>query len=159
MNTLLILALTVAVISRIVTQEAIFAEVQAWARAKQTSPFVVRKVTYPLQCQFCFSVWVAIAIVLFLDWPFPWTYLFIRIATAVGLANAMLISYEYVAVQITRLRLGNKLRTLTFDRRELEFNELKADLEIIRLQRQRALAREREARRTTFIPTDNEFLA
>lgn len=153
---LFILGLTVAVISRIVTQEAIFAELQQWARDKQMSRFMVRKVTYPLQCQFCFSVWVAIAIVLFLDWPFPWEYLVIRIATSVGLANALLVSYEYLTAQITRVRLGNKLRTVTLERRELELHEFKADQEIIELQRQRALDREREinARHRAFVPTN-----
>ena len=139
MNSIFILALIVAVTARIVTQESIFGELQAWARSQQDTRLSIwhRKLTYPLQCQFCFSVWVSLGLALYLYRYQPLDLIFlsmgdwapVAIATTVfvlvGLANVYLIAYETLTVHVTRIRLGNHHRTLNLDWKRTEFGDWK----------------------------------
>lgn len=143
MNSIFILALIVAFITRVVTQEALFIEVQRWAAAQQTKAFWRRKLTYPLQCQFCFSVWVAFAlsIYLFFHQPFDMVmlsmsdaFLIVTLATTFilsAIANVYLIVYEFATVRVQAMRLGNQHRQLAVESRRLELGEFKKDIEIM----------------------------
>lgn len=126
MNSIYILALITAVGARIVTQEAIFAELQAWARKQQShSLFAIRKLTYPLQCQFCFSVWVAIAVVTYMRWAWPVDQIIGSILAVVGVANAFLVAYELATVYVVRIRQGNHHRALNLEWKRTEFQDWK----------------------------------
>lgn len=155
MNSIFVLALIVAVVSRIVTQESIFVELQAWARKQQShSRFAIRKLTYPLQCQFCFSVWVSGALATYLYFHSPFDLVWLSAAdyspitilattfTMAGITNGFLIAYELVTVQITRLRQGNHHRALNLEWKRTEY----ADWKEWRAEHRERLEQHRKAR-------------
>jgi hypothetical protein len=120
---LLILSVSVAVISRIVTKEEIFIELRNWAHTRQV--FWQKKLTYPLTCSFCFSVWVASALIGYVRWEAGFRYVFFSVLAAVGLANVFLVSYEYATVKIALLRQGQHLKNLTLEERRLSLEDYK----------------------------------
>lgn len=120
---LLILAVSVAVISRIVTKEEIFLELRNWAHARQV--FWQKKLTYPLTCSFCFSVWVAGTIVSYVRWYAGLVEIMFSILVTVGIANVFLVSYEYATVKIALLRQSQHLKNLTLDERRLSLEDYK----------------------------------
>jgi hypothetical protein len=149
-GTLFMLALVVAVISRTVTQEAIFAELQSWARSRSTA--FGRKLAYPLQCQYCFSHWVAAGLTAVIGYTAVQTgstaYDFLlTVFFLVGVANGFLIAYERatVAVKVQRTidefnrkqvelsaelitghRLQNKLSELAVEQTEINMEGVRA---------------------------------
>lgn len=151
MNSIFVLALIVAVVARIVTQESLFIELQAWASKQQRhSRFAIRKLTYPLQCQFCFSVWVSAALSTYLYFHSPFDLVWLSAAdygpiaivastfALTGLANAYLIVYEFATLRVQTTRQGTKIRALNLEARQLELQEFKFGLKEIERQRRAA---------------------
>ena len=100
---LALLALVVAVISRTVTQETIFVELRNWAKARRSK--AGKKIAYPLTCQYCFSHWVAAGLALVTGYRVTsdlpvFVSFFVSVFVLVGLANALLISYELATLKV-----------------------------------------------------------
>src|SRR5271167_4045644 len=106
MSTIFVLALVVAVISRVVTGEELFAEVRTWAKNRKTRIGI--KLAYPLTCGFCFSYWVAAAVVVFAGIEIYGSVL-IALFALTAVANVYLIAYERVTIQIRKLRMEVEL--------------------------------------------------
>ena len=120
---LFILAIPVACIAWTVTHEEIFIEVREFAirKKKYAKSLLVRKIFYPVSCEYCFSHYVTILVLiithftlLFSDWR---GYLVSGFAL-VWIANIYISLFGLLRVDIRKQRLKS-------DQVEIEINKMK----------------------------------
>lgn len=120
---LLVLAIPIACISWTVTHEEIFIEVREFSirKKKYAKSLFIRKLFYPVSCEYCFSHYVTILVLfithytlLFSDWR---GYIISGFAL-VWIANIYMSLFGLLRVDIRKQRLEN-------DEEEFEFNQKK----------------------------------
>lgn len=120
---LLVLAIPIACISWTVTHEEIFIEVREFSirKKKYAKSLFIRKLFYPVSCEYCFSHYVTILVLfithytlLFSDWR---GYIISGFAL-VWIANIYMSLFGLLRVDIRKQRLET-------DEEEFEFNQKK----------------------------------
>lgn len=120
---LLVLAIPIACISWTVTHEEIFIEVREFSirKKKHAKSLFIRKLFYPVSCEYCFSHYVTILVLfithytlLFSDWR---GYIISGFAL-VWIANIYMSLFGLLRVDIRKQRLET-------DEEEFEFNQKK----------------------------------
>ena len=129
---LLILAIPIACISWTITHEEIFAEVRDFTirKKKYAKSMLVRKLFYPVSCEYCFSHWVTLfflALTRFKLLIDDWRGYVIAWFALVLVANAYLNLYARLRVDITSEKKEIERKQREIERIESQVNDVRSD--------------------------------
>lgn len=120
---LLVLAIPIACISWTVTHEEIFIEVREFSirKKKYAKSLFIRKLFYPVSCEYCFSHYVTILVLIITHYTLlfsDWRGYIISGFALVWIANIYMSLFGLLRVDIRKQRLET-------DEEEFEFNQKK----------------------------------
>lgn len=120
---LLVLAIPIACISWTVTHEEIFIEVREFSirKKKHAKSLFIRKLFYPVSCEYCFSHYVTILVLIITHYTLlfsDWRGYIISGFALVWIANIYMSLFGLLRVDIRKQRLET-------DEEEFEFNQKK----------------------------------